>query len=55
VKEWEYHYQRAEDIVTRSESGYAHDDQVKTMLAKAQVHATLATIKWSEDQVSDDL
>jgi hypothetical protein len=45
VKDWEYHYKRAEDIITRSESGYHHDDQIRTMLAKAQVHATLASIQ----------
>lgn len=42
----EEHYTRAEDLIETVREHYATDDpEARTLLARAQVHATLATVQ----------
>lgn len=48
MRSWTYHYDRAEALLNKTLDPHVLVNAKQTMLAQAQVHATLATIKYGK-------
>lgn len=50
MRSWKYHYQQAEEMLQRAQQPSVQVNVKKNLYAKAQVHATLASIKYLPEE-----